>query len=120
MNSGSALEKKRRYERAARLYLEDCYRKRTAARVSELASFVGLTRPHLSVELKTLFGVSPRAYLRALQLEHACWLLRATTATPSQIAIAAAFGTINTFYRTFAIHHGMTPEQYRESVNRTK
>lgn len=117
---GSVLDTRRRYERAVRLYLRDCYGKGTAARVSELAAFVGLTRPHLSIEFKRLFTVSPRAYLRALQLEHARWLLRATTATPSQIAIAAAFGTVNTFYRTFALQHRMSPEQYREQLNRTK
>jgi AraC-like DNA-binding protein len=112
-------QKRRRYERAARLYLQSCYTANTAARVTEFASFVGLTRPHLSSEMKLVFGVPPLAFLRDLQLEHACWLLRATPARPAKIAQAAAFGTVNTFYRVFAARYGMSPDRYRE-MNRTK
>lgn len=107
-------EKKQRYERAARLYLERCYAARTAARVSEFAEFVGLTRPHLTTELSHAFGVRPRQFLRDLQLEHAATLLRATPARVSDIALACGFGTVNTFHRSFAGKYGCSPERYRE------
>lgn len=115
----TAADKKRRYERAARLYLQRCYAVPTAARVSEFADFVGLTRPHLSVEMKRLFGVAPHEFLRTLQLEHACWLLRSTPAKASDVALAAAFGTVNTFYRAFTARYGFSPDRYREA-NQTK
>lgn len=112
--------KRKRYERAARLYLERCYATRSAARASEFAEFVGLTRAHLSVEVKRLFGVGPREFLRNLQLDHACWLLRATPARPAVVAVAAAFGTVSTFYRVFTARYGTSPDQYREQFHRTK
>lgn len=106
---------KQRYERAAKLYLQACYARATAVRVSEFAAYIGRSRPHVTMEMRRLFGVAPLEYLRTLQVEHAQWLLRATPARTSDIALASGFGTVNTFYRVFTAHLRMSPEQYRTS-----
>jgi AraC-like DNA-binding protein len=103
-----------RLERAVEHYLRDCYRKRTAARVSEFASFLGRTQQYLSRIAPEIVGMPLRAFLRRHQLDHAAELLRATPLRIEDIALASAFGTRSTFQRRFRAAFGMTPQRYRE------
>jgi len=104
-----------RLERAADLYLHECYRSQSAARAKEFAEYLRITRPHLSRRAPQLIGQSIRDFLRARQLAYAQHLLRTTpsSVTVDQIALASAFGTPWTFYRRFKAAFGVTPAEYR-------
>lgn len=104
---------RRRYELIIEQYLRDCYRQRTAARVSELADLLGASRPYLSRVIPQLFGKSLRAVLRERQLAEAMRLLRATSLRVDDVAAASAFGDPTTFFRQFRAAIGMTPAEYR-------
>jgi AraC-like DNA-binding protein len=107
---------RRRYELVIEKYLKDCYRKRTAARVSELAQLLEAPRPYLSRVIPQLFGKPLRALLRERQLEEAKRLLRVTTLAVEDVAAASAFGDRTTFFRFFRTAVGMTPGEYRDST----
>ena len=105
-----------RLERAIELYLADCYARRTPARASELASFIGVDRRDLVTVCVTLLGMRPRDVLRDRRLAYAQHLLRTTRLAVSDIVRMTAFGTERTFNRSFVRAFGMTPESYRRDA----
>jgi AraC family transcriptional regulator len=107
-----------RLERAAELYLQSCYRARSAARVDEFADYLRRSRTHVSRIVPDVIGMPVRDYLRAKQLQHAQWLLRMTPASVEHIALSSAFGTSWTFYRCFKAAFGMTPTEFRRHVTK--
>jgi len=109
---------RRRYNQIIEKYLSDCYSQRTAARVSELAQVLDISRPYLSRIVPELFGKSLRALLRDRQLEEAKRLLRSTPLAINEVAFASAFGTPKTFFRLFRAAFGMTPKEYRQRENK--
>ena len=104
---------RRRYELIIEKYLKDCYGRRTAARVSELADLLQASRPYLSRVIHALFGMPVRALLRQRQLEEAMRLLRVTRLPLDQVGAASAFGDRATFFRVFRAATGTTPNAYR-------
>ena len=106
---------RRRFERAAELYLHACYGTKTPARADEFAAFLRMTPPYLSRLVPELIGIPLHDFLLRQQLAHAQHLLRTMppTVTIDQIALASAFGTPWTFYRCFKAAFGMTPARYR-------
>ena len=113
--AGSAAQRQR-IERAIELYLRDCYRLRTAARVSELAQNLGISRPYLSRMVPAILGISLREALRRRQLDHAASLLAKTRLPIHEIALRAAFGHQGTFFRVFRKAFGESPDTYRSRV----
>ena len=107
-----------RLERAAEVYLLDCYERRTAARADEFAEHLRRSRPYLSRLVPEALGVSLRVFLRERQLAYACDLLRTTNRSTVVIGQAAGFGTHPTFYRCFKAAFGMTPGEYRKQVTK--
>ncbi|HXA18713.1 MAG TPA: helix-turn-helix transcriptional regulator [Thermoanaerobaculia bacterium] len=103
-----------RLERAAAHYLRDCYRRVTAARVSEFAATLGVTAPYLSRIAPDILGVPLRDFLRRKQLDHAVRLLKTTPLSAEEIAVRCGFGTVSTFYRWFRSALGTTPAAFRE------
>jgi transcriptional regulator GlxA family with amidase domain len=109
---------RQRLERAVEIYLQECAERKSAARVSELADFVGVGPQHLSVVFRRVFGITPGQILRARRLEHAAQMLRATVLTVSDIAAMTGFGTDRTFFRTFTRAYGVTPDEYRRQARK--
>jgi transcriptional regulator GlxA family with amidase domain len=107
-------------ERSTLLYLDDCYRRRTVARVSELAEFIGITPQHLSRTVRRVCGRHAREFLHSLQLKHASRLLSATRLSVKEIATLSAFGDESTFHRRFVPAFGTTPSMYRQFVTRNR
>ena len=107
---------RQRLERALETYLKRCYEGRTAARVTEFATFLGIGRRHLTDVFNRIFGRPPRDILRDHQVEHACYLLRATPLSTTDIAVASAFGTQMTFFRVFRQRMDMLPDEYRRQA----
>jgi AraC-like DNA-binding protein len=108
-----------RLERARDHYLKYCYRKQTAARASEFASYLGVTTSYLSRLVFLVARVSVRDFLRRTQLVYAERLLLSTPLSVDAIAIASGFGTPSTFYRCFAAAYGTSPTEYRRSSARS-
>ena len=111
---------RRRFERAAELYLHACYGTRTAARADEFAQYLRIARPHLSRIAPQILGMSLREFLRGRQIEHAKMLLRSTPLSVDEIALASAFGTPWTFYRCFRGLLGVTPARYQRGRKKLK
>ncbi len=107
---------RRRYERNIDDYMSYCYAQRTVARVSELADLLNASRPYVSKVIVRLFGKTPHRILRERKLAEACRLLRVTTLSVEEVAIASAFGTGVTLFRAFRDAFGMTPGEYRRKV----
>lgn len=105
---------RQRLERSADLYLHDCYRKMTAVRASEFASFLGVTLEYLSGITPKITGKTLLDFLRAKQLQYAEQLLRATPLPVHEIALRSGFGTTGTFYRCFQAKYGVPPGAFRE------
>jgi transcriptional regulator GlxA family with amidase domain len=95
------------------VYLDYCAVTRTAARVTELASRLGIDRSHLIRIFRSQLHVPPREVLHDLQVRRAKELLNDPSNTNDDIASAAGFGTRGTFQRVFALRTGMSPEEYR-------
>jgi methylphosphotriester-DNA--protein-cysteine methyltransferase len=94
---------RKRLRSVIRLYLHQCYRNATAARVSEFAAFLGKNRDYMSRTAAAILGMSLRQALRAEQLAYAAQLLQ-TTPLPMTA----------TFYRCFMRLHQMPPATFRE------
>ncbi len=109
---------RQRIERAVDLYLEECYAQRTAARVSELAQHLDLTREHVTRTVSEVIGMPLRDFLRQRQLRRAEALLRTTSYSTGQIAAASGFGTTPSLYRSFKAAFAMTPGQYRKHITK--
>lgn len=107
-----------RIERAIELYLRECFRTPTVARVSELAASLGTNRTYLSRVVPKALGEPLGAALRRRQLAYAARLLRESQLSVAEVARAAAFGTARTFYRAFAPAFGMTPAAYRKKATK--
>jgi AraC-like DNA-binding protein len=105
---------RQRLDRAVSYYLDECYARKTAARVSEFAAFLERSPEYLTRTVGTIVGVSLRVYLRKKQLEEAERLITRTPLTMHEIALHAGFGTTSTFYRCFKQAHGMPPGEFRE------
>jgi AraC-like DNA-binding protein len=105
---------RQRLDRAIAHYLDECYAKRTAARVSEFASFLNCNPQYLARIAISIVGIPLREYLRKKQLEEAERLITTTPLPMHEIALHAGFGTTGTFYRCFHQAHGMPPGAFRE------
>ncbi|MGZ5444385.1 MAG: helix-turn-helix domain-containing protein [Thermoanaerobaculia bacterium] len=107
-----------RIERAIELYLRECFRKPTVARVSELAALFGANRTYLSRVVPRVLGEPLGRALRRRQLTYAERLLRETDLPIEDVASAAAFGTARTFFRAFSGAFGMTPGAWRKKATK--
>ena len=103
-----------RLERSSDHYLQDCYRKKTAARASEFAASLDVTPQYLSAMVRQLTGQTLRDFLRAKQLRYAEQLLQVTPLPVDEIALLSGFGTPSTFYRCFQAKHGVSPGAFRK------
>lgn len=103
-----------RLERALQTYLERCFAARSAARASEFAMSLGVSRSYLARLFPRVLGESVREALRKRQLVRAEHLLTTTEMPTREIASAAGFGTQATFYRVYASFRSITPDEYRE------
>lgn len=104
-----------RLDRAIAHYLDACYAKRTAARVSEFAALLKRSPGYLTRTTTSVVGMPLREYFRTKQLEEAERLIRTTPLLMRDIALHAGFGTVSTFYRCFRQAYGVPPGRFRES-----
>jgi len=86
-----------------------------AVRIGELAARLNVNRTHIANCFKSVYGVSPKAYLMRVRLRKARQLLSETNATVEEIAAQLSFSSTGHFSRFFRAQTGMPPLQYRTS-----
>src|SRR5260221_14406613 len=91
-------EIRQRFERIVEVYLNDCYRARSVARVSELADLLERNRPTLSRQCVEIFGKPLVKVLRERQLAYAAKLLRSGHLNVDVVPTAARFAHRSIFY----------------------
>jgi AraC-like DNA-binding protein len=97
-------------------YLAFCHREKTAARASELATFLNLGYQNLYRLCHRLVGAPPKAVLRLSQLSYAHRLLRASRIPIDEIGLMAGFGDRRTLYRAIQRDFGCSPALLRHAV----
>lgn len=75
---------------------------------------LGLSRRRLTEIIMAVYGVTPSEYLAGLRLQTAKRLLSATGDPIVDIAYAAGFGGLSSFYRFFKSQTGLSPAAYRK------
>ena len=88
--------------------------------VEDIAAYVGLSRSHLFRSFEDVVGQSPKEYLTAFRIKQACNLLEHSDL--SITAIANSVGFENNLYFSKAFHKvkGMSPKNYRLSIQTEK
>lgn len=73
-------------------------------------------RTTFSNKLKQAYDKTFSEYLRDLRLQEAARLLRETDMPIDQVAFSVGLKSASGFYRNFLLSYGMTPSQYRQSI----
>jgi len=108
---------KEELERGIAEYLAFCHRERTAARASELATFLDVGYRNLRRLSNRLLGVSVIVALRLRQLEYSANLLRETQLPIDEIGLIAGFGDRGTFFRAIRKRFSCSPMALRKGVH---
>jgi len=97
---------------AALAFLEANFRQREVG-VKELARVGGLSEPHLHALFNQYLAQTPHQVLMSRRLHEAKLLLSGTSQSIKSLPSLCGFAGIETFYRAFGRHIGMTPRAYR-------
>ena len=85
--------------------------------LDELAQMASMSRSHFSHTFHSVFGMSLRAYVRSLRLEHTHRLLLKTPNSITAIAAEAGFFDLPHFDKAFRQRLGVTPQEFRRRYN---
>ena len=85
--------------------------------INDAASYVFLSQGYFTRAFKDEVGVSPMNYLMNVRITKACELLRNDDIKVSAIATAVGFSSAQRFNVAFKKHTGLTPVEYRRSIN---
>lgn len=91
--------------------------------IIDLASECGTNRTQLSLLLNKELGLSFRDYINRCRIEYAALpLLEDEEAGHKieEVALLSGFGSTATFYRAFAKEKGMAPQQWQESIRKSR
>lgn len=80
--------------------------------LNHLASTFGYSPNRLSHILNKNVGCSIPEYINMLRARHAARLMADQNLSVTEAAMLAGFGSMRTFYRSFATCYGMSPSQY--------
>lgn len=87
-------------------------------RLSEVASFVGLSEEYIARRFRQTTGMTVFGYLRRLRIAEAKSLLAATDRNLSEIAQRTGYSSLTVFSRNFTRTEGMTPSEFRRQIAR--
>lgn len=86
------------------------------ARISDIASYIGITRSYLAHIFKQKLNVSPQEYLLAYRLDQGSRLLRATNQSVREVAVSVGYDNPLTFSKMFKNAYGLSPKNYRQHI----
>lgn len=104
---------RQRFERAAELHLEDCYRRKRRVLGKEFAATLGMTPEYASWLATQVLGRPLLDWFRERQVEYAARLLERTPLSVGEIAALAGFGTRSALHRAFVKAKGVPPSDFR-------
>ncbi len=97
---------------SALAFLEANFKRREVG-VKELAQAGGISEPHLHTLFRHYLDQTPHQALMARRLHEAKLLLSGTAQSIKSLPAQCGFASLETFYRAFGRHIGMTPFAYR-------
>jgi len=83
-----------------------------------LVAATGRAHPHVSRTMRQLLGQSPSEYINRIRMNFAARALISDTEPASEIARACGIPNMPHFHKLFRAHHGTTPLQYRQQLQR--
>lgn len=86
------------------------------AKVSDIASYIGITRSYLTHIFKEKMEISPQEYLLSYRLEQGSRLLRTTGMSVQEVAESIGYENPLTFSKMFKNVYGLSPKNYRLKV----
>lgn len=107
---------KQRLQAIYKYIVENYHRKIT---LSEIASFASMNKTAFCLFFKKATNESFVAYLNLYRLQIACTMLTRSSKTISEICYAVGFTDIPYFNRAFKQRYGLSPTQYRASMQHT-
>ncbi len=81
--------------------------------LDEAASVAGLSKFHFHRLFRSLYGVTPGAYLSNRRIERAQDLLRATNLTVTEVCMAVGYSSVGSFTTRFRDVVGETPGEFQ-------
>ena len=91
---------------------------RSSLTVEELSQALGMSRVHLYKKMLSMFGETPKEFIRSVRLEHAASLLREGGKNVSEIAYMVGFNNPKYFSKYFKTKYGLLPSVYRNSAQK--
>lgn len=85
----------------------------SAFKIDDLVDTMGMSRPVFYRKLKSLMGVSPVDFVKAMRIKRAVQLLEQGEYTVAEIGYMSGFTTPQYFSRVFKEVKGCTPKEYR-------
>ena len=82
--------------------------------LNNLSKHLGYDYSYLSRVFKKIVGVSFNTYVNQYRLSHACYLMENTQLSIIQCAFESGYSSVRSFNRSFKVHFGLTPAQYRK------
>ena len=89
-------------------------------KITDLASILNTNRTYISKLINQEFGCSFNEFVNRFRIEEAKSLIKEECNEPlEQIAIKVGYGSLSTFFRSFKLQEGVTPNHYRKLVNKS-
>ncbi|MGN1266935.1 MAG: AraC family transcriptional regulator [Dorea sp.] len=108
----SEKERENLYIRKAIEYIQNTYSNNI--RVTDIASYVCISRSYLYTLFQKNTGMSPQEYLANYRLTRAAQLLSLTEFSVSSVGMSCGYGDPLVFSKAFKSKMGMSPTQYRK------
>lgn len=99
-------------------YLQSHYTQTNS--ILHLAETLKISRSSLHEQFRRRVGMSPQQYLTGLRMEAAQRMLRESTLSISEIAIACGLQDKNYFFHAYRRRFGMTPGEYRRQFRESQ
>jgi len=87
----------------------------TDINIQSMAEAAATSRAGLNRKMKSLLGVTPIAFVSEVRIQKACKLLRESTDSISDVALACGFSDQRYFSKCFKKKYGKTPSEYRNA-----
>ncbi|MBQ7996736.1 MAG: helix-turn-helix domain-containing protein [Paludibacteraceae bacterium] len=87
--------------------------------VDDLMNAMGMSRSSLTRKMHELFNLSPKDFLQAARIKHACSLLKQTDLSVKEVAYSCGFSNPHYFATSFKASTGLAPSEFREKTSAT-